>query len=97
VSLYYGPSGFFSRTVSGACADRPAMNGGQFARITLTDQRSVISSCQVPDRPVLEGGPSGLDFSDKPDRFQMINIVVAGTADRPAMGRGPSACAQKLC
>jgi hypothetical protein len=38
------------------------MNGGQSARITLTDQRSVIPGCQVPYRPAQEGGPSGLDF-----------------------------------
>jgi hypothetical protein len=67
------------------------MNGRQSARITLTDQRSVISSCQVPDRPALVGGPSGLDFSDSSDRFQTINIAVTGTTDRPVMGRGPSA------
>jgi hypothetical protein len=73
------------------------MNGGQSARITLTDQRSVIPSCHVPDRPVLEGGPSGLDFSDNSDRFQTVNIAVTGTTDRPAMGHGSSACAQKLC
>jgi hypothetical protein len=73
------------------------MNGGQSARITLTDQRSIFPSCQVPDRPALEGGPSGLDFSDSSDRFQMVNIAVTGTTDRLAMGRRPFACAQKLC
>ena len=73
------------------------MNGGQSARVTLIDQRSVIPSCQVPDRPALEGGPSRLDFSDSSDRFQTVDIAVTGTADRPALGRGPSACTQKLC
>jgi hypothetical protein len=73
------------------------MNGGQTTRITLTDQRSVIPSCQVPDHSALEGGPSGLDFSDSSNRFQMLNIAITGTADRPSMGRGPSSCAQKLC
>jgi hypothetical protein len=37
-------SGVFSRTISGPCADRPAMNGGQFARITETDQALCYSS-----------------------------------------------------
>jgi hypothetical protein len=73
------------------------MNGGQSARITLPDQRYVIPSCQVLDRPALEGGPSGLDFSNSSDRFQTVNIAVTSTTNRPAMGRGPSACAQKLC
>ena len=62
------------------------MNGRQSARITLTDQRSVIPSCQVPNRPALEGGPSDLDFSDSSDRFQTVYIAVIGTADRSAMG-----------
>jgi hypothetical protein len=35
-SLHYGPSGVFSRTVSGPCADRPAMNGVQSAQVVLT-------------------------------------------------------------
>jgi hypothetical protein len=43
------------------------------------------------------GGPSGLDFSDSSDRFQTVDIVVTSTEDRPAIGRGPSACAEKLC
>jgi hypothetical protein len=73
------------------------MNGGQSARITLTNQRSIIPSYQVSDRSTLVGGPSGLNFSDSSDRFQTVNIAVTGTTDRPAMGRGPSVCAQKLC
>ena len=44
VSLHYGLSGVFSRMVSGPFADRPAMNGGQFARIVLTNQCYVIPS-----------------------------------------------------
>jgi hypothetical protein len=89
-TLYYGPSGVFSRMVSGPCADRPAMNGGQSARIILTDQALYYSK--------LSGsGPSGLDFSDSCDRFQTVDIAITGTTDRPAIGRGPSACAQKLC
>jgi hypothetical protein len=73
------------------------MNDGQSARITFTDQRSVIPSCQVPDHPALVGGPSDLDFSGSSDRFQTVDIAVTGTADRPAIGREPSVCAQKLC
>jgi hypothetical protein len=96
LSLYYGSSGVFSRTVSGPGADRPVMNGGQSARITSTNQRSVIPSYQVPDRPTLVGGPSDLNFSDSSDRFRTVNIVVTGTADRPAMGRGPSVCAEAV-
>jgi hypothetical protein len=92
--IAHRPSEVFSRTVTGPCADRPTKNGGQSAQITLTDQHSVIPSCEVPDRLALEGGPSGLNFSD---RFQTVNIDITGTADRPSMGRGPSACAQKLC
>jgi hypothetical protein len=61
-SLHYGPSGVFSWTISGLCADHPTMNGGQSARIVLTDQCSDIPSWQIPDRPAQEGGPSGLDF-----------------------------------
>jgi hypothetical protein len=73
------------------------VNGGQSARVTLTDQHSVIPSCQVPDRPTLECGSSGLDFSDISDRIQTVDVAVTGTADHPAIGHGPSACAQKLC
>jgi hypothetical protein len=39
----------------------------------------------------------GLTFSDSSDTFQMCIITVTGTADRPAMGHGPSACAQNMC
>jgi hypothetical protein len=51
-SLYYGPSGVFSRMVSGPCADRSAMIGGPSARITKTDQALCYSS-------VSGSGPSG--------------------------------------
>jgi hypothetical protein len=73
------------------------MNGGQFAQITLTDEHCVIPCCQVLDRPAQEGGLSALDFYNSSGRFQTINIAITSTADRLAMGRGPSACAQKLC
>jgi hypothetical protein len=61
------------------------MNGGQSARVTLIDQRSVIPSCQVPDCPALEGGPFGVDFSDISYRFQTVDIAVTGTVDRPTI------------
>jgi hypothetical protein len=51
-TLYYGPSGVFSRTVSGPCADRPTMIGVPSARITETVQALCYSS-------VLGSGPSG--------------------------------------
>jgi hypothetical protein len=43
------------------------------------------------------GGLSGSTFSVNSDRFQTGIIVVMRTADRPALGRGPSACAQNWC
>jgi hypothetical protein len=60
-------------------------------------KHSVTQVCQVSDRPALVGGPSDLDFSDSSDRFQMVDIAVTSTVDRPAIGRGPSACTQNLC
>jgi hypothetical protein len=89
-TLYYGPSGVFSRTVSGPCADRPL----KLLRLT---KHSVIQVCQVPDRPAPVGRPSDLDFSDSFDRFQTVDIAVTGMEDHPAIERGPSVCAQKLC
>jgi hypothetical protein len=68
------------------------MNGGQSARVTLIDQRSVIPSCQVPDRPALEGGPSRFEFSDSSYEFQMVDITVTGTADRPRVRRSSASC-----
>jgi hypothetical protein len=65
--------------------------------LILRGQRSSAPSCQVPDGPAKVGGLSGARFSDSSDRFQMGKIVVTCTADRPASGRGPSACAQKVC
>jgi hypothetical protein len=70
--------------------DRPL----ELLRLT---RHSVVQGCQVPDRPAPVGGPSDLDFSNSSDRFQTVDIVVTGTADRPAIGHGSSACAQKLC
>jgi hypothetical protein len=47
-------------------------------------------------RPRLADHP-GLTFSDTANKFQTVIIAVTGTADRPAMGCGPSACAQNMC
>jgi hypothetical protein len=43
------------------------------------------------------GGLSGPYFSDSSDRFQTGKIVVMRTANRSALGRGPSACALNMC
>jgi hypothetical protein len=71
-------------------ADRPLVLLRRF-------KLSVTQVCQVPDRSAPVGGPSDLDFFDSSDRVQTVDIAVTGTADHPALGRGPSACTQKLC
>jgi hypothetical protein len=65
--------------------------------LTPLCQSSGAPSCQVTDGPTKVRGLSGPHFSDYSDRFQMGKIVVMCTADRPALGRGPSACAQNVC
>jgi hypothetical protein len=65
--------------------------------LTPLGQSSGSPSCQVADGLAKVGGLSGPYFSDSSDRFQTGKIVVMCTADRPALGRGPSACAQNLC
>jgi hypothetical protein len=65
--------------------------------LILRGQSSGAPSYQVPDGPTKVGGLSGPRFSDSSDRFQTGNIAVTCTVDRPALGRGPSACAQKVC
>jgi hypothetical protein len=65
--------------------------------LTPLGQSSGAPSCQVSDGPAKVGGLSRPYFSDSSDRFQTGKIVVMCTADRPALGRGPSACAQKMC
>jgi hypothetical protein len=89
-TLYYGLFGIFIWTVSGPCADRLLI-------LLRLIKLSVTQVCQVPERPASVGGPSDLDFSDNSDRFQTIDIAITGTVDRPALGRGPSACTQNLC
>jgi hypothetical protein len=65
--------------------------------LTPLSQSSGAPSCQVADSPAKVGGRSEPHFSDSSDRFQTGKIAVMCTADRPALGRGPSACAQKMC
>jgi hypothetical protein len=65
--------------------------------LTPLGQSSGSPSCQVADSPAKVGRLSGPYFSDSSDRFQTGKIVVMCTADRPTLGRGPSACAQEMC
>jgi hypothetical protein len=65
--------------------------------LTPLGQSSGAPSCQVADGPAKVGGLSGPHFSDSSDRFQTEKIAVMFTADLPALGRGPSTCAQKMC
>jgi hypothetical protein len=60
-------------------------------------QCSGASCCQVSDHPVVVCRPSAPTYSDSSDRFQMGKVVVTGTVDRSARGRGPSACAKNEC
>jgi hypothetical protein len=65
--------------------------------LTPLGQSSGAPSCQVADGPAKVGGLSGPHFSDSSYRFQTGKVVVMCTADRPALGRGPSACAEEMC
>jgi hypothetical protein len=65
--------------------------------LTPLGQSSGAPSCQVMDDPTKVGRLSRPHFSDSSDRFQMGKIAVMCTADRPALGRGSSACAQEMC
>jgi hypothetical protein len=65
--------------------------------LTPLGQSTGAPSCQVLDGPAKVGGLSEPRFSDSSDRFQTRKLAVICTADRPASGRGPSACAQNVC
>ena len=65
--------------------------------LTLHGQSSGAPSCQVLDSPAKVGGLFEPRFSNSSDRFQTGKIAVMCTADRLALGRGPSACAQEMC
>jgi hypothetical protein len=65
--------------------------------LTPLGQSSGAPSCQAADGPTKVGGQSGPHFSDSSDRFQTGKIAIMCTVDRPALGRGPSACAQNVC
>jgi hypothetical protein len=61
--------------------------------LTLHGQSSGAPCCQVSDGAAKVGGLSGPRFSDSSDRFQTGKLAATCTADRPALGRGSSACA----
>ena len=65
--------------------------------LTPLGQSSGAPSCQVTDGPAKVGGLSRPYFSDSFDIFHTGKIAVMCTADRPALGRGSSACAQEMC
>jgi hypothetical protein len=65
--------------------------------LTPLGQSSGASSCQVADGPVKVGGLYRPHFSDSSDIFQTEKIAVMCTANRLALGRGPSTCAQGMC
>jgi hypothetical protein len=65
--------------------------------LTPLGQSSGAPSCQVADGPAKVGGLFGPHFSDSSDRFQTGKLVVMCTADRPALGGGPSTCVQNMC
>jgi hypothetical protein len=65
--------------------------------LTPLGQSSGALSCQIADSPAKVGGLFGPHFSDNSNRFQTGKIAIMFTTDRPALGRGPSACAQKMC
>jgi hypothetical protein len=65
--------------------------------LTPLGQSSGAPSCQVADDPAKVDGLSRPHFSNSSNRFQTGKLAVMCTADRPALGRGPSACAQNMC
>jgi hypothetical protein len=65
--------------------------------LTLHGQSSGAPSCQVLDSLAKVGGLFEPRFSNSSDRFQTGKLDVTCTADGPDSGRGPSACAQKVC
>jgi hypothetical protein len=65
--------------------------------LTPLGRRSGAPCCQVADGPAKVSGLYGPHFSNSSDRFQTGKIAVMCTADRLALGRGPSACAQEMC
>jgi hypothetical protein len=71
-------------------ADIPPMLFNRVSALAFQVDRSWTVRPGLTDRP-------GLSFSDITNRFQTRIIAVTSTADRPAIGRGPSACAQIVC
>jgi hypothetical protein len=72
--------------------DHTALEGGQSAHVNRLGQCSGVLSCQVPDRPVRIGRPSGPTFSNISDMFQMDNIAITCTVDRPRVHRRCATC-----
>jgi hypothetical protein len=88
--------GFRPDSTNSKVADRPAVKGGPSAHVNQLGQCSGVLSYQVSDRPGLADRPD-FTFSNNSDRFQTGIIPITCTTDRPALGHGPSTCAQKLC
>jgi hypothetical protein len=65
--------------------------------LTPLGQSYGAPSCQVADGSAKVGGLFGPYFSKSSDIFQTGKITVMCTADRSALGRGPSACEQNMC
>jgi hypothetical protein len=88
----FSPDITFSQgqTVRSCWADSSPMIFNLVNALAFQVDRSQTVRPGLADRP-------GLTFSNITDRFQMEIIVVTCTVDHPAVGRGPSACAQKLC
>jgi hypothetical protein len=78
------------RTVRQCLADNPPELFKLVSALVFHIDRSRTVQPRRADCP-------GLTFSDSTDRFQTVFIVVIGTLDHPAMGRGPSACVRKMC
>jgi hypothetical protein len=78
------------RTVRSWLVDSPPVVFSIVSAPAFHIDRSRTVRPRLADRP-------GLTFSDSTDMFQMRIIVVTCTSNRPALGRGPSVCAQTVC
>ena len=78
------------RTVQPWLVDSPSMLFKLVSALAFHIDRSRTVRPRLADRP-------GLTFFDSADKFQTVIITVIGMVDRPAMGRGPSTCAQNMC
>ena len=85
-----------AQTKFGTCG-RSALQGWTVRTINQGLCREQPPLVRTADGPAKVGGLSGPRFSDSSDRFQTGKLAVICTTDRPASGRGPSACAQNVC